>query len=287
MKKLFLLSVLLIFACSTDSEGNPCIYEPTLTTEAATDITETSATLNGVISIVSENCEVPNNTEQGFVYSTEIQPTLEDIQVNVNGNIISTIIQGLIPETTYFFRSFAINETGVYYGNEISFETNEGVRIGDIMEGGVVFWVNPENTSHGLVVAFEDIVGPETQGTAYWGCYGTNVPGSQGSEIGTGLQNTIDLIAADCSSYSDAVRLCSNLDPQNDWFLPSIGELGEIFNNLESLYAVQGFQPLTGSFYWSSTEKNSFTAWRLSASSGGQNYVSKNLRSYVRAIRIF
>ena len=34
MKKLLLLSVLLIFACSTDSEGNPCIYEPTLTTEA-------------------------------------------------------------------------------------------------------------------------------------------------------------------------------------------------------------------------------------------------------------
>jgi hypothetical protein len=42
MKKQLLLSALLIFACSTDSEGNPCIYEPTLTTEAATDITETS-----------------------------------------------------------------------------------------------------------------------------------------------------------------------------------------------------------------------------------------------------
>ena len=51
MKKLILLSALLIFACS-DDEGNPCVYEPTLTTEAATNITETSATLNGVISIV-------------------------------------------------------------------------------------------------------------------------------------------------------------------------------------------------------------------------------------------
>ena len=46
MKKLLLLSALFIFACSTDSEGNPCVYEPTLTTEAVTDITETSATLN-------------------------------------------------------------------------------------------------------------------------------------------------------------------------------------------------------------------------------------------------
>jgi len=125
MKKLLLLSVLLIFACSTDSEGNPCIYEPTLTTEAATDITETSATLNGVISIVSENCDVPNNTEQGFVYSTEIQPTLEDIQVNVNGTNITTTIEGLTPNTTYYVRAFLTNNFGDFYGDEISFITQD------------------------------------------------------------------------------------------------------------------------------------------------------------------
>ena len=125
MKKLLLLSALLIFACSTDSEGNPCIYEPTLTTEAATDITETSATLNGVISIVSENCDVPNNTEQGFVYSTEIQPTLEDTQVNVNGTEISTTIEGLTPNTTYYVRAFLTNTLGDFYGDEINFMTAE------------------------------------------------------------------------------------------------------------------------------------------------------------------
>ena len=116
MKKLLLLSVLLTFACSTDSEGNPCIYEPTLETNAVTDITETSATLNGLISIVSENCDVPNNTEQGFVYSTEIQPTLEDTQVNVNGTNISTTIEGLTPNTTYYVRAFLTNNLGDFMG---------------------------------------------------------------------------------------------------------------------------------------------------------------------------
>ena len=124
MKKLLLLSALLIFACSSDSEGNPCIYEPTLSTEAVTDITETSATLNGIISILSENCDVPNNAEQGFVYSTEIQPTLEDIQVNVNGTNISTTIEGLTPNTTYYVRSFLTNNLGDFYGNEVSFSTS-------------------------------------------------------------------------------------------------------------------------------------------------------------------
>mgnify|MGYP002629988752 FL=1 len=125
MKKLLLLSAFLIFACSTDSEGNPCIYEPTLETNAVTDITETSATLNGVISIVSENCDVPNNTEQGFVYSTEIQPTLEDTQVNVNGTNISTTIEGLSPNTTYYVRAFLTNNFGDFYGDEVSFITDE------------------------------------------------------------------------------------------------------------------------------------------------------------------
>ena len=123
MKKTFLLSALLIFSC-TDDEGNPCIYEPTLSTEEVTNITETSATLNGIIAIVSENCDVPNNAEQGFVYSTEIQPTLEDIQVNVNGTNISTTIEGLTPNTIYYVRSFLTNNLGDFYGNEVSFSTS-------------------------------------------------------------------------------------------------------------------------------------------------------------------
>ena len=125
MKKLLLLSALFIFAC-TDDEGNPCIYQPTLTTEAVTNITETSATLNGTIDVTSENCEVPNNTEQGFVYSTEIQPTLEDTQVNVNGTNISTTIEGLTPNTTYYVRAFLTNNFGDFYGEEVSFTTVAG-----------------------------------------------------------------------------------------------------------------------------------------------------------------
>ena len=134
MKKLLFLSALFIIACS-DDEGNPCVYEPTLTTQAATDITETSATLNGVISIVSENCDVPNNTEQGFVYSTEIQPTLEDTQVNVNGTNIFTTVEGLTPNTTYYVRAFLTNNFGEFYANEMDFTTNE---VGGCDEAGTV-----------------------------------------------------------------------------------------------------------------------------------------------------
>ena len=125
MKKLtYLFLALLIVACS-DDEGNPCLYNPTLTTSAVTNVTETSATLNGVISIVSENCDNPTNTEQGFVYATTIQPTTANNKVNVNGTDITTTLENLEPNTTYYARTFLTNALGEFYGNEVSFTTSE------------------------------------------------------------------------------------------------------------------------------------------------------------------
>tara|TARA_B100000900_G_scaffold369225_1_gene346922 strand:+ start:254 stop:1042 length:789 start_codon:yes stop_codon:yes gene_type:complete len=120
MKKLILLLFIpLVFTCSDD--GGTCVYQPTLSTEPATEINQSSVTLNGTIDVMSPNCDVPNNIEQGFVYSTEIQPTINDNQINVNGNIISITIENLVPGTTYYVRSFVTNNFGEFYGNEISF----------------------------------------------------------------------------------------------------------------------------------------------------------------------
>jgi hypothetical protein len=73
----------------------------------------------------------------------------------------------------------------------------EPAAIGDIREGGVVFWVDPADNTHGLVCAFSDYAT-----TIKWGCWGTdlvnvpNVPYNGGSptglgaEIGDGINNT-------------------------------------------------------------------------------------------------
>ena len=126
MKKLFyLLLTVLIIACSSDDSGNACVYTPVLTTSATTNITDTSATLNGTISVTSENCDAPNNTEQGFVFATTIQPTTNDNQVNVNGVNVTTTIENLQDNTTYYVRTFLTNALGEFYGNEVSFLTSE------------------------------------------------------------------------------------------------------------------------------------------------------------------
>ena len=115
MKKLLLLSALLIFACSSDYEI-VCVDDVNLSTLPATNITRTSATLNGVIFNTSLNCDVPAIANQGFVYSTSPQPTIEGSSVNVGTGSVNTTIENLESNTTYYYRTFLTNALGNFYG---------------------------------------------------------------------------------------------------------------------------------------------------------------------------
>lgn len=203
MKKLLLFSALLIFACSGDNDGNSCIYEPTLQTNEVTDITETSATLNGVISILSENCDVPNNIEQGFVYSTEIQPTLEDTKVNVNGTNISTTIDGLTSNTTYYVRSFLTNNFGDFYGDEVSFTTIAGQVLLNTIEATNI-------TENSALSGVEIISDGNTTIASKGICWST-------------IQNptTIDDNIFDNSNSDMFTTLIENLTPNTQYFVRS------------------------------------------------------------------
>ena len=136
MKKLILLIFIpLVFTCSSDSsdDTSPCPNQPQLTTyevsniniEPAADFA--SATLSGQILNIQlgDNCETFSITNQGFVYSTSIQPTIEDNVVNANGESVSVTLDGLTVETTYYVRTFITNVLGTFYGNEVSFITPE------------------------------------------------------------------------------------------------------------------------------------------------------------------
>ena len=57
--------------------------------------------------------------------------------------------------------------------------------IGDLYQGGIVFWL--DGNGGGLIAALTD------QSGAQWGCYGALISGADGTAIGTGNQNTIDI----------------------------------------------------------------------------------------------
>ena len=121
MKKLLLLSAFLILACSSDYELL-CVDEVSLSTLTATNITRTSATLNGVISTASINCDTVSTQRQGFVYSRQRQPVIGDFEINLGLDLdevyVNTTIENLEPNTAYYFRTFAINPVANLYADQ-------------------------------------------------------------------------------------------------------------------------------------------------------------------------
>ena len=157
--------------------------------------------------------------------------------------------------------------------------------IGDTYQGGIIFYL--DGNGGGL------IAGNYTPTETYWGCYVTvnSITGADGTAIGTGAQNTID-IEAGCTTIGTAADICANLTSNgySDWFLPSKDELNEMYLNLHQ----QGLGSFTNNNYWSSSEAinngNDIIgneAYFQSFSNGIQSFDSKNQIKSVRAVRAF
>ncbi|MCX6188889.1 MAG: DUF1566 domain-containing protein [Bacteroidetes bacterium] len=149
--------------------------------------------------------------------------------------------------------------------------------VGEPYKGGKVFYI--DNTGqHGLVAANADL------GTGSpWGCKGVAIVGADGTSLGTGNQNTID-IATSCSEAGTAAKLCSDLvlDGYSDWYLPSKEELNLLY---QQRTLIGGFAKDT---YWSSSEVNTICAWIQSFDTGTQfGTTTKDYGTNLRPIRAF
>ncbi len=114
------------------------------------------------------------------------------------------------------------------------------------------------------------------------------VTGADGTAIGTGEQNTVEIVAQSGNlAATSAAVYCSELvsGGQSDWFLPSKDELNLMYTNLQSAsMPLGGFS--TG-VYWSSSEYADSNAWDQYFGDGAQYYDGKYGTTYVRPVRAF
>ena len=179
--------------------------------------------------------------------------------------------------------------------------------------GGRIFYVadNTDGRPDGIIIqgytgatgsfdaytAYYLEAAPANETASVWGALGTLIDGvttwggatakNEGlaGSIGVGRKDTQTIVnsAAFASLTNTAAQRCVNktLNGFTDWFLPSLGELNE-------MYKAKGQTgiPTTGPF-WSSSQFNVNNAWSQNVEFGTQDFNSRGSNALVRAVRAF
>ncbi len=154
------------------------IYAPIIAplTHPATSVLGTTATLHGSIYDISGI----DAFQHGFAYSTA-NDFSSDVSTTTLGTFVgvgdySANISGLAPGTTYYFRAYANNGTGIEYGQRLSFLTNN---VQSVTTGSASLVTNSSATLNGSI---DDIMGADA--TEHGFIYGTV------SDLSTGVSTT-------------------------------------------------------------------------------------------------
>ena len=231
-------------------------------------------------------------TTLSSVMSSPVIITGADSGFDYEGTIESECSSGFFsPPRTFFAPAITppvIPPTPCTIGTEY-----KGGKIAYLFVDGDPGYVSGE--CHGIVAALNDL------GRAEWGCHGTNLTGAQGTAIGQGKQNTIDILAG-CSTLGIAARLCDNYSITqdtilyDDWFLPSKAELSQLYLNRVIIGGFNTTMSYTNlPFYWTSAEyttgsgvgQGSNVIEICNFSDGTFGTINKYTPSLVRPIRYF
>lgn len=152
--------------------------------------------------------------------------------------------------------------------------------------GGIVFYIS-NNGHSGLEAAPDDLIFKRWSCHAEWGI---EVPtdGANGTAIGTGWQNTYDIIESSknphyCAAAYHAIYY--SLHGHYGWHLPSRDELNALYSHKDII------PNLRDAKYWSSSEdpgnpKGDY-AWALDFKDGDWNSDHKDYGNWVRPVRAF
>jgi hypothetical protein len=215
---------------------------------------------------------------------TEGSVTAANVTTDANGKASVTWTLGATEDT----QTLNITGTSTLTGAPLSVTATAEYKpvIGDFKYGGVIFYIDATGKS-GLVCAVTD-----QSSDAPWGCQGTTITGADGTAIGTGEQNTLDILAG-CAIDGTAADVCTNvtLNSFSDWFLPGKDALDLIYQNraiINTTAAANSGTDLQLDYYWSSSEISNNQAWAQSFSTGSQLEGDKGfISACTRAVRMF
>jgi hypothetical protein len=164
-------------------------------------------------------------------------------------------MSSFVMDKEYWSEEFQRNVKILYYGDDNLALWERYPVIGKYSNGGIVFYID---TVKRVAYACAPTDCQPAWPFVPWGCLGTKI-GASGTEIGTGNDNTLLIMAACPTSAAKAFCDGVTVNGYRDWFIPSKDELNELFKQ-------RAFIGMSANYYLSSSEwaeepQNSF--WRL------------------------
>ena len=264
---------------------------PTVTTSAASNITETSAVCGGNVTWDGG----ATITSRGIVYWTSSSNLLQTVVCGSGTGNFTTTLSGLSAGTTYYYKAYSTNSVGTSYGEVMMFNTPVNGH----------YWV--------------DLGLPS--GTLWATCnVGANTPTEYGSYFAWGEPTTKSTFTSSNYTYSsNPSTLPASADAATanwgtGWRMPTQAEMQELIDNCTVTWTTQSgvngclftgpngnsmFLPAAGyrldselygagfnGVYWSSSLYSGNRAWVLGFYSGsyGVNYDYRDYGQSVRAV---
>jgi hypothetical protein len=211
---------------------------------------------------------------EGLIFSigSELADKADSVDVDAALSVIENALAGKVGRCADLLIC-VVGDTGPG-GGIVFYDAGSIQSWGRYLEAACVGWQN-------------DCDGTTVDPLVEWGCNGTLISGAGSQAIGTGEQNTADIVTG-CPTPGIAAHLANDLflGGQTDWFLPSKDELNEMFTNLHSpVTPLGGFS--TDVFYLSSSEDDDASAFAQIFDDGVQDNRGKGGEYYMRPVRAF
>lgn len=188
------------------SGGKPLV--PTLNTLTTTSIAQTSATVGGN---VTSDGGAPV-TERGVYWGISQNPETSGTKLLIGSGTgtFSTTLAGLIANTNYYIKAYAINSQGSGYGDQVSFKTSQNIVIPIVSTTSVTTFTSNSATVGGNVSS--DGNATVTERGVYWGT--SQNPETTGTKLqignGTGsFSNSLTGLSPNTTYYIKAFAINS------------------------------------------------------------------------------
>ena len=170
-------------------------------------------------------------------------------------------------------------------------------QVGDVVDGGVVYWVNPDDANDFRVVALDQ---PELMWSASCSydlnANARNETARNGAEIMTLAKNYSDShtggatgdFETDFPAFSYCYEKTDGGVSKGTWYLPSKQEMMDLYSakdRVESVISVQNGTAFMATDYWAATEISAAGAWNVSLDDGHTDSDQKNAEYVLRCVR--